>query len=678
MANAESGYNNYFALPVAPWDTTITLGTAPTTTSGRVYAKNEDQEEWIDYTGVSGATITGCTRGMSQTADPSTGWTWLTWIAWTPVVLVWMHDQLPMKTKSNTYSGTQTFIDIDFTGTTTPWMKAKSLTTAQRDAIATPANGHLIYNSTTGEFNVYQGWAWSAVASGSTQPNSSTTVAGKVETATSAEFIAKTDTGGTGANLLTLPSDIWKLVQSRVTAWENLTAWLRAYQDIDAKAYVGVRSTTTPAQVGSITGVDSTSSFKMVKMEYLTDNKAVMIYKKASNDLIYGTVVTFLRGVITVGTEQALTSSAANAWQWPDLAVLTSSLFAIVFRKNADDKPYVVCCTVSGTTITAGSETLVNNNTIEASSTPSICKVSSSTLAVIHHDATTDDAYLWIATVSGTTPTFWAAVAVSGAITAAAGSSMLVQYVADNIVLCVYDNWTNIFAVTASISGTTPTAWTPLDVGIAWVVREWDQLIQIDNGRFLLIQNQLATWVNRVITLNVPNTSTNSTPVAWSNYYLTNDTTTAFYLSCFSYIGDNKIAWVSWVTNGNDFRLRLLNVGYDSMTTYYDTTVAGTVWDIACCKLLTNQSKVLIAYRDTGSTNLNYSLYWNTENQAIGIVWTTTLAAASAPITRWGAETLSTTYTAWLPYYYADAGLIATSGTKQIGVTLTTTSLQLK
>lgn len=73
MSNAESGYANYFALPVAPADTTITLGTAPTTTSGRVYAKNADQEEWIDYTGVSGTTITGCTRNMSPTADPSTG-----------------------------------------------------------------------------------------------------------------------------------------------------------------------------------------------------------------------------------------------------------------------------------------------------------------------------------------------------------------------------------------------------------------------------------------------------------------------------------------------------------------------------------------------------------------------------------------------------------------------------
>lgn len=62
-----------------------------------------------------------------------------------------------------------------------------------------------VYNSTTGEMNVYQGGAWVALASGSTQPNASTTVAGKVELATQAEFDAGTATGGTGASLVSTP-----------------------------------------------------------------------------------------------------------------------------------------------------------------------------------------------------------------------------------------------------------------------------------------------------------------------------------------------------------------------------------------------------------------------------------------------------------------------------------------
>lgn len=83
------------------------------------------------------------------------------------------------------------------------------------NAIASPVNGDIIYNSTAGENYQYIGGAWSAVSAGSTQANSSTTVAGKVETATTAESIAaNTDTGGTGANLVVLPSDIAKNIQS--------------------------------------------------------------------------------------------------------------------------------------------------------------------------------------------------------------------------------------------------------------------------------------------------------------------------------------------------------------------------------------------------------------------------------------------------------------------------------
>lgn len=70
-------------------------------------------------------------------------------------------------------------------------MKVKSLTTVQRDAISpVAANGMIIYNSTAGEFQAYQGGSWVTVSSGSTQPDASTTVAGKVEKATDAQIAA--------------------------------------------------------------------------------------------------------------------------------------------------------------------------------------------------------------------------------------------------------------------------------------------------------------------------------------------------------------------------------------------------------------------------------------------------------------------------------------------------------
>lgn len=91
-------------------------------------------------------------------------------------------------------------------------------TTTARDALDMASDYFtgsypIIYNSTVGEYQYYTGSAWASFASGTTS-DASTTVAGKVEIATTAESIAGTDTGGTGAKLVILPSDTAKNVQS--------------------------------------------------------------------------------------------------------------------------------------------------------------------------------------------------------------------------------------------------------------------------------------------------------------------------------------------------------------------------------------------------------------------------------------------------------------------------------
>lgn len=71
------GYQNFFATKlftdIGAGDTTITLETPPTVTSGRLAleARNPTQREIISYTGVSGNQITGVTRGVGGTTAKS-------------------------------------------------------------------------------------------------------------------------------------------------------------------------------------------------------------------------------------------------------------------------------------------------------------------------------------------------------------------------------------------------------------------------------------------------------------------------------------------------------------------------------------------------------------------------------------------------------------------------------
>jgi len=67
--------------------------------------------------------------------------------------------------------------------------------TARDVAIPSPVNGMEVYLTTEGQFYDYQSGAWASRAVGTTTPNASTTVAGKVEMSTDSEFILSSSTG---------------------------------------------------------------------------------------------------------------------------------------------------------------------------------------------------------------------------------------------------------------------------------------------------------------------------------------------------------------------------------------------------------------------------------------------------------------------------------------------------
>ena len=117
----ESGYKSTLATKLNPWDTSLTVATPPTITAGRLYLKSWSQEEWMDFTGVSGNTLTWLSRQLSKTSIPAVSeGSGYTWTAWTVVRIVAMHDQITgwnMDTSNfnpSSWSGSS----ISFSGTT--------------------------------------------------------------------------------------------------------------------------------------------------------------------------------------------------------------------------------------------------------------------------------------------------------------------------------------------------------------------------------------------------------------------------------------------------------------------------------------------------------------------------------------------------------------------------------
>lgn len=195
----ESWYRSTLTKKLNATDNTMTVATAPTVTSWRIFLKSWTQKEWIKYTWVTWTTLTWLVRWLSQTADPSTAWTGLTWIAWTEVILVAMHDQLLDKQEP------QQSIQVAKTYATTVardsalWWNWAALYN-YADIYVTDTWLFYNYNLSSNIWEVQ--WSWTAT------PNASTTSAWKVEISTTAESKAGTDTWWTWAKLTVLPSDI--------------------------------------------------------------------------------------------------------------------------------------------------------------------------------------------------------------------------------------------------------------------------------------------------------------------------------------------------------------------------------------------------------------------------------------------------------------------------------------
>lgn len=120
------------------------------------------------------------------------------------------------------------------------WVAVKELTTAQIAALSSPPNGSAVVDSTLWAFQVKIWWSFQSMGAWATTPNASTTVAGKVEKATSGEVTAWTSTGWTGAELFVWPAEL-----KTVTDW--LTTSINAKPSIASNATASTGSNTTDA-----------------------------------------------------------------------------------------------------------------------------------------------------------------------------------------------------------------------------------------------------------------------------------------------------------------------------------------------------------------------------------------------------------------------------------------------
>jgi hypothetical protein len=178
--HVESWFETTLAKKLNPTDVTMTVSTAPTVTAGRLFIKSWSTKEWIEFTWVTWTTLTWLVRWLSQTADPATVGTGETWLAWTKIRIVYMHDQIYDR---------QNPVSLVFATT------AARDTALGWDWVATSAFVN-VYVTATWIFYNYNlsSNTWESIDTWTVTPNASLLVAWKEQIATTAQSIAWTDT----------------------------------------------------------------------------------------------------------------------------------------------------------------------------------------------------------------------------------------------------------------------------------------------------------------------------------------------------------------------------------------------------------------------------------------------------------------------------------------------------
>lgn len=209
-----------------------------------------DNPETISCTGWNTTTkiLSGVTRGVANYSGGSSSAS--AHAAGTSVVLsdnwnYWEDLKTAINSKVEDSGDTMTG-PLGFSGTTNRGITVNSLTTSQRDALSSPPDGTIIYNTTVGEFQMRQGGGWVTTSSGSVQPNGSETVAGKWEGATVAQQGTATDVGETGASLIPMNKNLVKT--SSGAGDENKIAVLSA-GGVFANGFLNATATPTASKI---------------------------------------------------------------------------------------------------------------------------------------------------------------------------------------------------------------------------------------------------------------------------------------------------------------------------------------------------------------------------------------------------------------------------------------------
>jgi len=242
------------------------------------------------------------------------------------------------------------------------------------------------------------------------------------------------------------------------------------------KYRIGTVSGTTITFGSAATFATGATAISSLVCDQISTDKGIIFYGAAT--VINSRLIAFTASgtVATAGTPLAIGTTIDNEVQYPMIRKVATDKFIIACDSGNTASNYCQIGTLSGTTITLGTETVfsANDDFGNSSYTMKIVSPSDNVVIIIHSKAGSGIGETVVGTISGTTPTFGTPVA---------GSQYDIGLYSPSSSSFFVGNGVQRFVTGYTFSGTTITS-----IGIVNYVQDTQCYIKMDNGYYVGVE----------------------------------------------------------------------------------------------------------------------------------------------------------------------------------------------
>jgi hypothetical protein len=445
-------------------------------------------------------------------------------------------------------------------------------------------------------------------------------------------------------------------VSASAPTGENFAQGEVGYIRPDGSAYKSLRS------AGDFTTILS-GSYSPFYTGNISEDVNVVFFPRTST-YIGGAVITVTGATAAVGAISEVGSFATSSWS---ATKIDTTKFVVAYKLNSDSKLYAAVCTVAGTTVTWGTPVKLYDVETVVNYSIDVAKLDTDKFIVSFRNTASNDAMAVACTVSGTTIT-------GGVVKQVEATTMILHTLIvgmdTDIAIMFYDDGTNITSAHLSVSGTTITAGTPTDLYISGGINNevGSRAIRIDKYTAMLCSVGTAPYNFECSVVTFVEGSSglgkgdSYAPIPGAQY------------SAISELSNGRIAVMT-----KEQSLYVYKYGLNAFTPEYiehGITGAASVFTgkMSVGKLSETKNKYILMGHD--GAGIECSVYQDTGEETIGVAKEAITSPAEGDFVLIG-EATTTGLTAGQSYYAGDAGAVATSGTRRLGVAKSATKLIL-